>query len=57
MNSSSAEALFQKLARYANDYKKAKCYWVYIPAHSVPPIPEHSVPPIPEQSVPLFNKI
>lgn len=30
MNSSSAEALFQKLARYANDYKKAKCYWVQI---------------------------
>ncbi len=26
MNSSSSEALFQKLARYANDYKKAKCY-------------------------------
>jgi len=30
MNSSSGEALFQKLARYANDYKKAKCYWVQI---------------------------
>lgn len=30
MNSSSAEALFQKLARYANDYKKAKCFWVQI---------------------------
>jgi hypothetical protein len=30
MNSNSAEALFQKLARYANDYKKAKCYWVQI---------------------------
>lgn len=30
MNSSSAEALFQKLARYANDYKTAKCYWVQI---------------------------
>ncbi len=30
MNSSSAEALFQKLARYANDYKKANCYWVQI---------------------------
>jgi hypothetical protein len=29
-NSGSAEALFQKLARYANDYKKAKCYWVQI---------------------------
>jgi hypothetical protein len=30
MNSSAAEALFQKLARYANDYKNAKCYWVQI---------------------------
>lgn len=30
MNSSSAEASFQKLARYANDYKTAKCYWVQI---------------------------
>lgn len=30
MNSSSAEALFQKLSRYANDYKKAKCFWVQI---------------------------
>jgi hypothetical protein len=30
MNSSAAEALFQKLARYANDFKKAKCYWVQI---------------------------
>ncbi len=30
MNSSSAEALFQKLARYANDFKQAKCYWVQI---------------------------
>lgn len=30
MNSSSAEALFQKLSRYADDYKKAKCYWVQI---------------------------
>lgn len=30
MNSSSAEALFQKLARYADDNKKAKCYWVQI---------------------------
>lgn len=30
MNSNSAEALFQKLARYADDYKKAKCYWVQI---------------------------
>ncbi len=33
MNSSSAEALFQKLARYADDYKKAKCYWVQILAN------------------------
>jgi len=30
MNSSSAEALFQKLARYADNYKKSKCYWVQI---------------------------
>ncbi|MBU6158990.1 MAG: Eco47II family restriction endonuclease [Bacteroidetes bacterium] len=30
MNSSAAEALFQKLARYANDFKQAKCYWVQI---------------------------
>lgn len=30
MNSSSAESLFQKLARYADDYKKAKCYWVQV---------------------------
>jgi hypothetical protein len=30
MNSSSSEALFQKLARYADTYKKAKCYWVQI---------------------------
>lgn len=30
MNSSAAEALFQKLANYANQYKKAKCYWVQI---------------------------
>ncbi|OWP83134.1 restriction endonuclease [Flavobacterium davisii] len=30
MNSSSSEALFQKLARYADDYKKAKCYWFQI---------------------------
>lgn len=34
MNSSSAEALFQKLARYADDYKNAKCYWVQILAKS-----------------------
>jgi hypothetical protein len=30
MNSSSAEALFQKLARYADTYKKADCYWVQV---------------------------
>jgi len=30
MNSSSAESLFQKLARYADDYKNANCYWVQI---------------------------
>jgi len=30
INSSSAEALFQKLARYADTYKQAKCYWVQI---------------------------
>lgn len=30
MNSSAAESLFQKLAFYANTYKKAKCYWVQI---------------------------
>jgi translation elongation factor EF-G len=30
MNSSSSEALFQKLARYADTYKKAQCYWVQI---------------------------
>ncbi len=34
MNSSSAEALFQKLARFADDNKKAKCYWVQILAKS-----------------------
>ncbi len=34
MNSSSSEALFQKLARYADTYKKAKCYWVQILAKS-----------------------
>lgn len=34
MNSSSSEALFQKLSRYANDYKQAKCYWVQILAKS-----------------------
>lgn len=30
MNSSSQESLFQKLARYADTYKDAKCYWVQI---------------------------
>lgn len=30
MNSSAAESLFQKLAYYANTYKKANCYWVQI---------------------------
>ncbi|MDN3491980.1 Eco47II family restriction endonuclease [Winogradskyella bathintestinalis] len=30
MNSSSAESLFQKLANYADTYKKAECYWVQI---------------------------
>jgi hypothetical protein len=30
MNSSAAESLFQKLTRYADSYKKAKCYWVQI---------------------------
>lgn len=30
MNSSSAESLFQKLARFADTYKNAKCYWVQI---------------------------
>lgn len=30
MNSSSSEALFQKLSRYADTYKNAKCYWVQI---------------------------
>lgn len=30
MNSSAAEALFQKLKRYADDYKQAKCYWMQI---------------------------
>lgn len=30
MNSSSAEALFQKLSRYADTHKKAKCYCVQI---------------------------
>ena len=30
MNSSSAESLFQKLSKYADTYKKSKCYWVQI---------------------------
>ena len=30
MNSSSAESLFQKLAHYADTYKKSTCYWVQI---------------------------
>jgi len=30
MNAGSAEALFQKLARYADTYRKAKCYWVQV---------------------------
>lgn len=30
MNSSSAESLFQKLAKYADTYKNANCYWVQI---------------------------
>ncbi len=30
MNSSAAESLFQKLARYADTYKQSKCYWVQI---------------------------
>jgi hypothetical protein len=30
MNSSSAESLFQKLAKYADTYKQSRCYWVQI---------------------------
>ncbi len=30
MNSSSAESLFQKLAKLADTHKKAKCYWVQV---------------------------
>jgi hypothetical protein len=30
MNSSSAESLFQKLSRYADDHKNAQCYWVQL---------------------------
>jgi hypothetical protein len=34
MNSSSSEALFQKLSKYADTYKKSNCYWVQILAKS-----------------------
>ncbi len=34
MNSSASESLFQKLAHYADTYKKANCYWVQILAKS-----------------------
>jgi len=34
MNSSAAESLFQKLARYADTYKQSKCYWVQVLAKS-----------------------
>jgi Eco47II restriction endonuclease len=34
MNSSSSEALFQKLSRYADTYKKSKYYWVQVLAES-----------------------
>ena len=34
MNSSSAESLFQKLSKYADTYKKSKCYWVQVLAKS-----------------------
>ncbi len=30
MNSSSAESLYQKLQKFANDYPTSKCYWVQI---------------------------
>jgi hypothetical protein len=30
MNSSSSEALFQKLAKFADTHKKSKCYWVQV---------------------------
>ena len=33
-SSSSLEALFQRLARFADDYKAAKCYWVQVLAKS-----------------------
>lgn len=34
MNSSAAEALFQKLAHFADSYKQANCYWVQLLAKS-----------------------
>jgi len=34
MNSSSAEALFQKLSRFADTHKKSRCYWVQVLAKS-----------------------
>jgi hypothetical protein len=34
MNSSAAESLFQKLAKYADTHKMANCYWVQILAKS-----------------------
>lgn len=30
MNSSSAESLFQKLSKYADNFKESKCYWVQV---------------------------
>jgi hypothetical protein len=30
MNSSSSEALFQKLSKFADTHKKSKCYWVQV---------------------------
>lgn len=30
MSSSSSEALFQKLAKFADTHKKSKCYWVQV---------------------------
>lgn len=34
MNSSSAEALFQKLSKFADSHKKSRCYWVQVLAKS-----------------------
>jgi hypothetical protein len=34
MSSGNAEAVFQKLSRYADTYKKSKCYWVQVLAKS-----------------------